>query len=111
MAERAYEPCIEACVRCAQACEHCASACLAEQDVTTMAHCIRLDADCAEICWGAASFMSRGSHFAPHLCAACADICEACAAECRQHEMDHCQQCAIACEECAQECRQMIAVA
>jgi hypothetical protein len=107
MTHEVYESCIEACVNCAQACEHCATACLTETDIKSMAECIRLDRDCAEICWLAAGFMSRGSHFVEELCRVCAEICEACGAACRMHEHVHCQECADACERCAEECRRM----
>ncbi len=110
MAHDKYASCIEACVQCAQDCEHCASACLGEQDVAKMAECIRLDRDCAEICWTAAAWMSRNSRFAADLCRLCAEVCEACATECEQHEDQHCQRCAFSCRRCAEECRQMAGV-
>jgi hypothetical protein len=111
MSHEEHRSCIEACVRCAQECEHCADACLGEDNVREMAECIRLDKDCAEICWSAAGFMSRGSHFIHEVCRVCADICDACGAECRKHEMNHCQRCADACEACAEECRRMAGAA
>ena len=107
MSHKEHQSCIEACVRCAQECEHCADACLGEDDVAAMAECIRLDRDCAEICWFAAAFMSRGSSFAQDICRLCAEICDACGAQCRKHEPEHCQRCADACESCSEECRQM----
>lgn len=107
MSHQEFASCIEACVRCAQECEHCATACLDEQNVAKMARCIRLDMDCAEVCWSASAFMSRGSKFAHDYCRLCAEICEACGEECRKHEHDHCQSCADACEHCAEECRRM----
>jgi hypothetical protein len=110
MSHEEFRGCIEACVRCAQACEHCASACLSERDVAKMAECIRLDRDCAEICFAATAWMSRGSRFAQDICRICADVCDACGAECRKHQMNHCQQCADACEQCAEECRRMAGV-
>jgi hypothetical protein len=58
MTHQQYQSCIEACVACAQECEHCANACLQEKDVAKIAECIRLDRDCAEICWGAAAWTS-----------------------------------------------------
>jgi hypothetical protein len=61
MAHEQFRSCIDACTRCAQECEHCADACLGETDVQKMAECIRLDRDCAAICWLAAGLMSRGS--------------------------------------------------
>lgn len=107
MAHHEHHSCIEACVNCAQECEHCANACLDERDVKAMAECIRLDKDCAEICWTAAAYMSRGSQFSQQVCTVCADICDACAAECRKHKVEHCERCAEACENCAEECRRM----
>ncbi len=111
MSHEQYQSCIEACVACAQACEHCANACLGEKDVAKMAECIRHDRDCAEICWLASAWMSRGSQFAEELCRVCADVCDACGRTCRQHKMDHCQACADACEQCAEACRRMAGVA
>jgi len=113
MAHEQFRSCIDACVRCAQECEHCASACLSEPDVKSMAECIRLDVDCAEICWAAASYESRGSQFAHDICRVCAEICDACGAECEKHagHMEHCRTCAEACRHCAEECRRMAGVA
>lgn len=111
MVHEQFQSCIEACVMCAQECEHCGNACLEERDLEQMAECIRLDKDCAEICWSAAGFISRGSAFAQEICRLCAEICEACGNECRTFEMDHCQRCAGACERCAEECRRMAGAA
>lgn len=102
-----YESCIEACNACADACDHCAAACLAEPDVKKMAECIRLDMDCAAICRLASGYMARGSSFAQDVCGLCADVCEACGAECAKHPQDHCQACADVCRRCAEECRRM----
>jgi hypothetical protein len=87
-------------------------ACLDARNVKSMADCIRLEIECAEICRTAASFMSRGSRFAHDVCRVCAEICEACGAECDKFgDMDHCRRCAEACHQCAEECRHMAAVA
>jgi hypothetical protein len=111
MAHQEYQSCIEACARCAQECEHCGNACLGEDDVKRMVECVRLNKDCAEMCWGAAGFMSRDSRFARDICRVCAEICEACGEECRKHDAEHCQRCADACERCAAECHQMAGAA
>ena len=102
-----YQSCIVACDAWADDCDYCASACLQEDDVEMMVECIRLDLDCAAICRLAASYMSRDSGYAERLCALCADICDACAAECARHPQAHCQACAQACRRCAGECRRM----
>ena len=75
-----------------------------------MAACIRLDMECAAICYAAAQLMSMGSSRAKQLCAICADICEACGNECAKHETEHCRECAEACKKCAEECRKMSAM-
>jgi hypothetical protein len=103
-----YASCIGACNACADACDHCAASCLREPDPKPMVRCIELDQDCAAACRLAASYMSRGSEFAAALCSLCADICEACGAECAKHgKMEHCRECADACSRCARECRRM----
>ncbi|MGE5450715.1 MAG: four-helix bundle copper-binding protein [Acidobacteriota bacterium] len=107
MALQEFTSCIEACDACALACLHCAASCLDEDDPGAMARCIKLDLDCAALCRVAADAMARGSEHAEAICALCADVCEACAQECEQHEMDHCQDCAEACDLCAQACRGM----
>jgi hypothetical protein len=105
-----YQTCIDACVRCAQACEHCASACLHEANAAELAECVRLDRDCAALCWLAAAFLSRGSPYVEDLCRLCAAYCDLCATECGRHEPEHCRQCAAACRHCAEECRRMSGV-
>lgn len=107
MAHEQYHSCIEACQSCANECDHCATACLQETGAADMARCIALDMDCAQICRLASGYMARGSEFAPHLCALCAEICETCGEECARHDNDHCQRCAKACRRCAEECRRM----
>jgi hypothetical protein len=107
MTQQQYQSCIEACNNCAAACDYCAASCLQEQDVTSLAHCIANDIDCAQVCRVCVGLMQRGSKLAAGLCDACADICDACADECEQHSHQHCKDCAAACRRCASECRSM----
>ena len=44
-----YQTCIDACNSCAEACEYCATCDLREQDVKTMASCVQINGDCANI--------------------------------------------------------------
>lgn len=97
--------CVDACVQCAEACERCADACLDEPHVEVMVECIRVDRDCAALCWLTAGFLSRGSRMMADICNLCADMCHVCAEECRRHDAEHCRQCADVCEMCAAECR------
>lgn len=107
MPHEQFRSCIDACQSCATACDHCAAACLSEPDLGSLARCIALDLDCAQICRVAAGFMARGSDLSQELCRTCAEVCDACADECTRHEMDHCRACAEACRRCAEECRRM----
>jgi hypothetical protein len=106
--------CIEACMECAQACTVCADACLAEDNVSQLATCVRLNLDCAEVCRVTGTLMTRPSHRdAPALRAqlqACIEICRACAAECEDHgsHHEHCRICAETCRDCAEACEAMI---
>lgn len=109
MLNSSYQTCIQACSTCALVCETCAASCLREDDVKTMARCIELDRDCADLCALAAVLMTRDSANAPAICKLCAEACRACAQECGKHQMDHCQACAEACRKCAEECERMAA--
>ncbi|MEW5783773.1 MAG: four-helix bundle copper-binding protein [Bacillota bacterium] len=102
-----WQRCIDACVKCMQACEQCITSCLQEPDVQARMHCIQVLRDCADICSLSAQWMSRGSTHAHQLCMICADICDACAAECAKFKDRHCQDCAQFCRDCATECRNM----
>lgn len=94
---------------CAIECSHCASDCLEVEDAKSLAKCIKLNLDCAEICRLAISFIARGSEHADHILKECADICEACAMECEKHtHLAHCKKCAEACRKCAKECLQTV---
>jgi hypothetical protein len=105
--------CIAAADECAQICTVCADACLSEGNVQSLADCIRLNLDCAEVCRVTATLMTRPSHRdAPALRAqleACIEICRACADECARHadHHEHCRVCAEACRECAEACEAM----
>lgn len=91
--------------QCADACEMCANACLDEDDIKMMVRCIRLDRDCAKICYTTASFIASHSQNTQALIKACEDLCRKCADECEKHKHSHCQECARACRECAEACR------
>ena len=110
MAHQQNKKLIEILATCAATCNYCLAACLDEKDVKMLARCIKLDIDCAEICTLAISFISRSSEHAEHLLHECADICEACAAECEKHSrMEHCRECADICRTCAEACHSGVA--
>ncbi|HEX8038623.1 MAG TPA: four-helix bundle copper-binding protein [Chryseosolibacter sp.] len=107
MSHERFQTCIDACLQCAAECDHCASECLREDDVTMMARCIELDRECAQACYASARLMGIGGEHAAAFCAACAEICDACARECEKHSNEHCKRCAEVCHACAEECRNM----
>jgi hypothetical protein len=104
-----YQNCIDACNNCVESCEYCiTSCCLAMDDIKPMIRCTQLCRDCADICSLTSQQLSRDSEFVKKLYATCADICDACAAECEKfRNMKPCQKCAQACRRCADECRKI----
>jgi hypothetical protein len=91
---------------CASASEKCMSACLDEKDVTSMAHCIELTRDCAEICFLGVKLLMRDSEIAHQYLMVCEEVCRICAEECSLHDHDHCKRCAEACRRCQQACHE-----
>jgi hypothetical protein len=102
--------CIEECYDCAQICTSCADACLAEDSVTGLRQCIRLDLDCADICAATGRLSSRrtGSNEAMlrGMLELCTEACRLCGEECRRHAdmHEHCRICAEACLRCQRAC-------
>lgn len=109
MSHEKHQETIDLLLKCATESNHCADACLNERDVKTLSRCIKLDIDCAEICYLTASFLSRESEQADGIMKACAEICEACANECDKHStMEHCVKCAEICRQCAEACSEPV---
>lgn len=96
--------CLKACVRCAHDCEQCVEACLKDENVDTLADCIRTNQDCAQLCWAASALIIRSSDFIVDLCHVCMKVCQRCAQECEKHNY---WECAAICRECAEECRKV----
>lgn len=103
---------IEEMLNCGQVCTSCADACLAEEHVSMLVQCIRLDMDCADLCFTTARIATRRAGgnvevIAP-LLTACIEACRRCGDECERHaremDMEHCRICAEACRRCEQAC-------
>lgn len=107
--------CIDACFQCAQCCTSCADACLAEDDPAAMAHCIRTDLDCADICSALGRILSRqtmpNAHVIRAMVEACRISCQTCGEECRSHgdKHEHCRICGECCAECEKACENLLA--
>ncbi|MCF8496253.1 MAG: four-helix bundle copper-binding protein [Alphaproteobacteria bacterium] len=68
---------------------------------------VKVMTDCIEICQTAADFMTRHSDMHLSTCAACADVCEACAQSCGAMNDEEMKKCADICRRCAESCREM----
>lgn len=109
MSQLKYQSCIAECAVAAVDCINCANLDLNEQDIKMLSRCIRLDLDCAPICFLAMEAMARDSDYAKQICKLCAEICNACAEECEKHtHMAHCRKCAASCRKCAIECNNIV---
>lgn len=94
--------CIETCNEAARVCEWCATESLGSDG---MERCVRLCRDVADIASLHARLLARDAEYGDDLATVCADVCEACAEECRRHDSDHCNRCAEVLSECAERCR------
>jgi hypothetical protein len=96
---------------CAQTCLACADACLGEDAVPALTHCIRLNADCADVCETLTRLLSRLSGPNKDLQRGMIELramaCEQCADECERHAVHHlhCRLCAQTCRRCVDQCR------
>ena len=99
---------------CAQTCTSCADGCLAEQRVTLLRQCIRLNLDCADVCAATAMLANRrtGSdeEVVRKMFDACITACRLCGEECQRHAShhEHCRICADACRKCEAACQQAL---
>ena len=95
---------------CAAICNSCVDACGAEE--MDMRECQRLCSDCSDICTALYRVGSRRTAgnvaVLKSLLETCITACEACEAECSQHDNPHCQRCAKMCRECAEDCRKAL---
>lgn len=101
---------IESCYVCAHTCTSCADACLAEPHVADLRQCIRLNADCADVCFATGTVSSRrtgtNEEVIRRMLDACITACKLCGDECGKHanRHDHCRVCAEACRACHAAC-------
>src|SRR5690606_966345 len=103
--------CIEECYACAQTCTSCADACLAEDMVSDLRQCIRLNLDCADICIATGAISSRRTGTNVEVLRATiqdyAEAGRACAEEGGRHadQHQHCRICADSCRYCEPACK------
>jgi hypothetical protein len=101
----------EACFDCAQTCTACADACLGEESVSELRQCIRMNLDCADICFATGLLGTRQTGSDERIIElmfdVCAEACQRCEDECMRHagRHEHCRICAEICRSCTDSCR------
>lgn len=102
------QDCIDACLSCHRTCLGMLSRhCLEAGGRHVEPEHVRLMLSCAEACRTSADLMLIGSPVHRHQCAACAEICAACARSCE--EVGGMDACVAACRSCEEVCRRMAA--
>jgi hypothetical protein len=101
------QDCIDHCQGCQETCLEMIGHCLELGGEHAEADHIRMLMACAEICDTSARFMLLESPHHVATCGVCADVCEACAADCDRFDDETMARCADECRRCAAICRQM----
>jgi hypothetical protein len=106
----AHDACIKACQECSRACNETLGHCLNEiaQGKNEHAKLIRLVGDCAKFCTLSFELMCSDSPLMVHSCAACAEACKACGAECDRFDEAEVKDCAKHCHACEATCMAMV---
>ena len=102
--------CIEECLNCHAACTMTVQYCLSEGGELADVDRVGTLLDCAELCQVSANFMLRGSPYHTVTCGACAQLCRAAEAACRDSEDEQLAACADVCAACAESCERMAAM-
>ncbi len=103
---------IDACATSAVACSICADSCLSSNP--PMTSCVRICLDAADIARTTAQILSRPAPSGDaweHQIRACISACNACVAECGEHDDAHCHNCATAAKSCVDALTALLAVA
>ncbi len=102
------QSCITACWDCRTMCQKTLfQHCLPHGGKHAETEHVRAMIDCMAACQMAADFMMRGSASHRAACAACAEICYACADSCESFNDDEMRACVQLCRECAESCDDM----
>ncbi len=101
--------CIDLCQECHDTCLQTIRHCLTMGGDHAAPEHISLMLDCVSICHTSADFMLRQSAYHVLTCGVCAEVCDACAADCERFDDDFMRACAETCRRCAASCREMSA--
>ncbi len=102
-----YTESMELLMNCAATCENCVSVSINDGKPLS---CYPICLDCADVCILLFRLEAHNSSFLNQVRKLCAEICDACAAECEKHADYHpqCKACMYSCRECAEKCRAML---
>jgi hypothetical protein len=105
-----HDACIRACQECSRACNETFSHCLEEiaQGKNEHAKVMRLVGDCAKFCTLSFELMCSDSPLMVFSCAACAEACKTCGAECDRFDEVGLKDCAKHCHACEKTCLAMV---
>jgi hypothetical protein len=106
-----HESCLKNCQVCKRECDEAFHACYSAlaDGKKEYARALHLVTDCAAFCDLSATLIARQSPLMTHACAACAEACRLCAAECDDKSNDAAlKDCARACHDCEASCRAMV---
>lgn len=112
--DQALMSCIEECYDCGRSCIACADACMGEPDIKELTQCIRINLDCADMCFATGAAATRrtapNNELLRSMMESCVIACRLCAEECERHaeHHEHCRLCAEACRRCEQACQRAV---
>lgn len=102
------QECIKLCWECREVCHDALYGyCLPKGGKHAETEHVKVMTDCIQACHVAADFMGRNSRLHKSECAACADVCDACAQSCELLGDEVMENCAEICRRCAASCREM----
>jgi hypothetical protein len=102
--------CIDTCLHCAQTCNQMMNYCLKMGDEFAGQEHIAILSVCADLCNLTAKALSLDSEFENTMCELTIEVCERCAADCRElsESDENMQECADICQACAASCNEII---
>jgi hypothetical protein len=108
--DKTHADCLKACQDCSRECNESFHHCYEQvaQGKKEHAKALHLVADCAKFCDLSATLVANQSPLMVHACAACAEACKVCAAECDKFDSGQMRECAQSCRTCEAACRAMV---
>ena len=87
-----YESAIKAWQQCLIDCQNCLTQMAGKESSNQCPYCCMI---CIDACLVCVKSIVAQSPFTKKYCRLCAEVCEWCAQQCREHDNEHCQACFI----------------